>query len=180
MGWVGMRGVVAIAAASSLPYSFPDGTPFAQRDMIIFLTFSVVVVALVAQGLSLRPIIRLLGLRKDDGQNCEAAEATKLLIAKAIELLKTRRDIDDESHAGAYDDAIIQYQQLSKLIRDCGIDVPEVHGQAEFRQAMMLDAVRSEREELNILREGGRFSDMIFRSIEHELDLHESKLLALR
>jgi hypothetical protein len=44
----------------------------------------------------------------------------------------------------------------------------------------MLDAVRSEREELNILREGGRISDMIFRSIEHELDLHESKLLALR
>jgi Na+/H+ antiporter len=180
MGWVGMRGVVAIAAASSLPYSFPDGTPFAQRDMIIFLTFSVVVVTLVAQGLSLRPIIRLLGLRKDDGQNCEAAEARKLLIAKAIELLKTRRHIDDESHARAYDDAIIQYQQLSELIRDCGIYVPEVHGQAEFRQAMMLDAVRSEREELNILREGGRISDMIFRSIEHELDLHESKLLALR
>jgi hypothetical protein len=95
-------------------------------------------------------------------------------------LLKTRRHIDDESHARAYDDAIIQYQQLSELILDCGIYVPEVHGQAEFRQTMMLDAVRSEREELNILREGGRISDMIFRSIEHELDLHESKLLALR
>jgi hypothetical protein len=94
-------------------------------------------------------------------------------------LLKTRREIDDERHAGAYDESIVQYRQLSELIRDCGIYVPEVHGHAEFRQATMLDAVRSEREELNILREGGRISDVIFRSLEHELDLHESKLLAL-
>ena len=91
-------------------YSFTDGTLFAQRDMIIFLTFSVVVVTLVAQGLSLSPIIRLLRLQKDNTQRGEITEARNLLISNAIDLLKTRRDIEGETHAVAYDDAIAQYQ----------------------------------------------------------------------
>ena len=180
MGWLGMRGVVAVAAASSLPYRFPNGTPFPQRDMIIFLTFSVVVVTLLAQGLSLGPIIRMLQLRREGSQRCELAEARTLLISKAVDLLKTRRDTEGEPHVAAYDDAIAQYQQLAQLVQDCEAAVPSTHQHTEFRQAMMLDAVRSEREGLNALRENGRISDAIFRSIEHELDLHESKLLALR
>jgi CPA1 family monovalent cation:H+ antiporter len=62
VGWTGMRGVVALAAAISLPEVLADGSPFPQRNLILFLTFSVILVTLVLQGLTLPPLIRALGL----------------------------------------------------------------------------------------------------------------------
>jgi CPA1 family monovalent cation:H+ antiporter len=53
-GWTGMRGVIALAAALSLPERLADGSPFPQRSLIIFLTFSVILVTLVLQGLTPR------------------------------------------------------------------------------------------------------------------------------
>ena len=56
VGWAGMRGAVSLAAALALPQSFP------QRDLLVFLTFAVIVATLVGQGLTLPPLIRRLGL----------------------------------------------------------------------------------------------------------------------
>lgn len=53
IGWTGMRGVIALAAAMSLPVLTSTGDAFPQRDLLIFLTFAVILVTLVAQGLSL-------------------------------------------------------------------------------------------------------------------------------
>jgi len=62
VGWTGMRGVISLAAAIALPQTLANGSPFAQRNMIIFLAFSVILVTLVLQGLTLPPLIRALGL----------------------------------------------------------------------------------------------------------------------
>src|SRR6266699_988411 len=62
VGWTGMRGVISLAAAMGLPQTLADGSPFAQRNVIIFLAFSVILVTLVLQGLTLPPLIRALGL----------------------------------------------------------------------------------------------------------------------
>jgi Na+/H+ antiporter len=62
VGWTGMRGVIALAAAMSLPDMIRDGEPFRQRDILIFLSFCVILVTLVAQGLSLPFLIRRLKL----------------------------------------------------------------------------------------------------------------------
>ena len=64
-----MRGVVALAAAISLPETLKDGSPFPQRNLIIFVTFSVIFVTLVVQGLTLPPLIRRLGLAGSDGED---------------------------------------------------------------------------------------------------------------
>lgn len=61
IGWTGMRGVLALAAALSLPDALDNGAPFPQRDLLVFLTFCVILVTLVAQGLSLPWLIRKLG-----------------------------------------------------------------------------------------------------------------------
>ena len=53
LGWSGMRGVVSLAAALSIPVMLPDGTPFPQRDLILFITFVVILLTLVVQGLTL-------------------------------------------------------------------------------------------------------------------------------
>ena len=53
VGWTGMRGVISLAAAIALPQALANGAPFAQRNLIIFLAFSVILVTLVLQGLTL-------------------------------------------------------------------------------------------------------------------------------
>ena len=63
VGWTGMRGVIALAAAISLPQTIVDGSPFPHRNLILFLTFSVIFVTLVVQGLTLAPLVRALGWR---------------------------------------------------------------------------------------------------------------------
>ena len=55
IGWTGMRGVVSLAAALALPVLVADGSPFPQRNLIVFLTFCVILVTLVLQGLTLPP-----------------------------------------------------------------------------------------------------------------------------
>src|SRR5215213_6424652 len=65
IAWTGMRGVISLAAALPLPFETAAGAPFPGRDLIIFLTFSVILATLVVQGLSLPPLIKALGLEDD-------------------------------------------------------------------------------------------------------------------
>src|SRR5688572_25777195 len=67
ISWCGMRGIVSLAAALALPIELADGAPFPHRDLIVFLTFTVITVTLVVQGLTLAPLIRRLKLGADLG-----------------------------------------------------------------------------------------------------------------
>ena len=79
VGWAGMRGAISLAAALALPKSFAD------RDLVLFLTFSVIVATLVGQGLTLPPLIRKLGLiSRDEQDHVLTAEARRRLIVLAL------------------------------------------------------------------------------------------------
>jgi NhaP-type Na+/H+ or K+/H+ antiporter len=65
VGWAGMRGVVSLALALAIPARVAGG-PFPQRNLVVFLAFSVIVVTLVGQGLTLPMVIRRLGVVADD------------------------------------------------------------------------------------------------------------------
>ena len=79
VGWAGMRGAISLAAALALP------TSFAERDLVLFLTFAVIVATLVGQGLTLPPLIRRLGLVSQDQQDLVLmAEARRRLIVLAL------------------------------------------------------------------------------------------------
>jgi hypothetical protein len=91
VGWTGMRGVVALAAANSLLLTLNDGSPFPQRNFIIFLTFSLILVTLVVQDLSLPWLVRMLGLSAGNAQFCEEGEARHLLLQAGIDFLGERR-----------------------------------------------------------------------------------------
>ena len=62
LAFTGIRGIVSLAAALAIPLTIESGAPFPQRDLILFLTFSVILVTLVGQGLLLPAVMRLLGL----------------------------------------------------------------------------------------------------------------------
>src|SRR5438876_1071064 len=82
VAWTGMRGGVSLAAALALPLTLTGSVPFPQRDLVIFFTFGVILVTLVGQGLSLGPIVRLLGLERDSSLEREHAQA-HLVAARA-------------------------------------------------------------------------------------------------
>ncbi|HUA98605.1 MAG TPA: Na+/H+ antiporter [Terracidiphilus sp.] len=180
LGWTGMRGVVALAAANSLPLTLGNGRPFPERSFIIFLTFSVILVTLVAQGLSLPWLVRVLRLPAPDTRFCEEGEARRLLLQAAVEFLSERKNsAHEEDDIHLYDDLLHQFEHKMAEIEDCG---PPVNGDGKNERRgitmhqVVLDTIRREREELNLLHGNGRIGDNVHRTLQHELDLSESRL----
>jgi Na+/H+ antiporter len=177
VGWTGMRGVIALAAAISLPGILDDGTPFPHRDLIVFLTFSVILVTLVFQGLTLPPLIRALGLAGADG-NSREREARRLIIEAAMMRLDSIRKSDESSGMGeVYDDLAQHYKhRLAGLAADTN-NGEDPHAGHYFR---FLDVSRTlievERQAALRLRNEGRLTDEGLREIERELDLSETRL----
>jgi CPA1 family monovalent cation:H+ antiporter len=86
VSWCGMRGIVSLAAALALPATLPNGDPFPYRDLIIFLTFFVIAITLVGQGLTLPALIRRLKVGsnwslRSEQQRVRAAMSTVALAA---------------------------------------------------------------------------------------------------
>src|SRR6202035_4091584 len=95
VGWTGMRGVIALAAAISLPEILANGTEFPERNLIVFLTFSVIFVTLVLQGLTLPPLIRMLGLEGGHANDAEEEEeARRIITSTALAHLEEARGQD--------------------------------------------------------------------------------------
>jgi CPA1 family monovalent cation:H+ antiporter len=179
VGWTGMRGVVALAAANSLPLTLNDGSPFPQRSFIIFLTFSLILVTLVLQGLSLPWLVRVLRLSGQDTQHCEEGQARHLLLQAAIDFLGERTMAAKgrpEEHL--YEDLLHNYRHKLAEVEECGPDRSAAENNLHrlTLNHLYLETIRRERDELNLLRANGRIGDTVHRNLERELDLSESRL----
>jgi NhaP-type Na+/H+ or K+/H+ antiporter len=95
VGWAGMRGIVTLAAAFAIPETLPDGAPFPHRDLILLCAFAVVLGTLVLQGLTLKPLIRRVGLSDDNTVRNEVRLARTQAYGALIEAIK-----DDDTMAG--------------------------------------------------------------------------------
>ena len=180
VGWTGMRGVVALAAAISLPETLADGRPFPERDLIIFLTFCVILVTLVLQGLTLPWVIEALGLAGIAAPDREEQEARRQMVHAAMAHLARLRvqEKDPDQFAEVYDDIEQHYRhQLVSLKDEEDNEEDAAHRahHARFR-ALSRDLLQVERSTLVRLRSEGLISDEVLRQIEHELDLGETKL----
>ena len=175
VGWTGMRGVIALAAAMALPQMLSDGRPFPRRNLIIFLTFCVIVVTLVGQGLSLPAVIRALGLAGDQGANCELVEAQRIVLETALRHIEQARAKDDPRWAGLYDDLAQHYRERLEALDDS----PDASGPEAHRKytELVRELLQVERETAIRLRNERRISDEVLRQIEHDLDLREARLM---
>ena len=172
VGWTGMRGVVALAAALSLPETMADGAAFPQRNVIIFLTFCVIFVTLVAQGLTLPPLIRALGLSVEAKDEEEVLARRKMLQA-ALHRLQLLRHDDAPNYAEVYDDIAHHYQdRLAALHResDEGTDKSHLEHQERYR-SVSRELRKVERETVIQLRNRKEIGDNVLHALEHELDL---------
>lgn len=87
VSWAGVRGVVSLAAALSLPQSMGDGAPFPGRQEIIACTLFVILVTLLFQGLTLLPLVRILGIRDEENSDTEVRQARERMLEAGISRL---------------------------------------------------------------------------------------------
>ena len=179
VGWTGMRGVIALAAALSLPLQLDNGDPFPQRSLIIFLTYSVILATLVVQGLTLPPIIRALGLSEEKNLSQEEERARHMMLTAAIEHLDKleRKDAEQQS---AWDDIARHYQQrLSRIAQK--IDGKRTDASnaltRELQHSRLLsrELRKVERETLQHMHEDEQINDAVLRKLERELDLLDAR-----
>jgi Na+/H+ antiporter len=175
IGWGGMRGVLSLAAAVSLPYMLPDGKMFPQRSMIIYLAFCLIVATLVVQGLTLPVLIRTLGLSEPVGMKAEEQEARRALLREALVHLDRKRSKDRDQSA-MFGELIASYQQRLDAI-PAGREEHEVGlvDRAQ-RSVAILEVLHAERAALRRLWNDGQIDDDVLRTLQRELDLEESSV----
>jgi monovalent cation/hydrogen antiporter len=178
VAWTGMRGVLALAAAISLPTVLQDGSPFPQRNVIIFLTFCVIFATLVLQGLTLPTVIKKLGLAVGSDRNSlEEQQARLVILNTVLDYLKDLSRQAKSDHAAIYEDLIRHYQGRATLIEGGGEEMkPEREiALARYERNLTQELRALERSTAVMLRNEDKINDELLRTIERELDLSEAR-----
>jgi monovalent cation/hydrogen antiporter len=179
VAWIGMRGAVALAAALALPLQTDAGEAFPGRDLIIFLAFSVILVTLLLQGLTLPALIRRLDLGgahaddswRDDEARLRAAEAA---LDRIEELAGEDWTMDDtlERMRGLYD-----YRRRRFAARHDGEEpARKFEERSVAYQRLRRELLEAERAAVVDLRRKGVITEEVMRRVERDLDLEDSRL----
>jgi Na+/H+ antiporter len=183
LSWAGMRGVVSLAAAFALPLTLQNGRPFPERDLLLFLTFVIILATLVLQGLSFSVVLRWLGLRRDQ-QGLLLAQAAAQQSAGRAGLARLEEVLEDDPPPDGIAERLRQlstsrmnsgWERLSEVREGLDEDRDETPSAAWRRiRASMLEA---ERAELIRLRDAGQLPDEALREMQKQLDFEEVSLL---
>jgi CPA1 family monovalent cation:H+ antiporter len=172
MSWCGMRGIVSLAAALALPLVLDSREPFPHRDLIVFLTFVVIAVTLVVQGLTLAPLIRKLKVGTD-WSGREEEHRAKLALTKAAIAA-----IDEVAATEKIPDAVAERiraefaEKVTLGVATGAVLVAAADPARRLREA----AIRAERRELIRIWRENQISDDVLHHIEEDLDYQESRL----
>jgi Na+/H+ antiporter len=171
IAWSGMRGAVSLAAALALPADTP------QRDLLVFLTFAVILATLVFQGLTLPALIRRLGVHGDDSEQREELRArlvaTQAALARLDELAAEEwtRDETAERMVAFYDYRRRRLKARAGKIEDDGYE-----DRSQAYQRMVREVLEAQRTAIVGLRNEGVISNDVMHRIERELDLEDQRL----
>lgn len=171
VSWAGFRGAVSLAAALALPSDFPN------RDLIIFLTFAVILATLVGQGLTLPPLIRLLRLEDDGGGEREDAKArvraAEAALARLEELAAEGwvRDDTAERMRGTY-----RFRANRFRARYHGNDEDGVEERSAQYQRLRRELLDAERRAVIDLRNQGTITEEVMQRVQRDIDLEDSRL----
>jgi len=175
----GMRGIVSLAAALALPETIAPGVPFPQRDLILFVTFVVILVTLVGEGLAMPWLIRHWDIKDaDDGGRMFAA--ARVRVAEAVrEHLRTLEtsfqstaewEVAGRLHAD-YEQRVTHFSAHAE-----GLEPADDALQHDIERRLRREAYAAERRALLELRRSGEVTDEAYRHLEWDLDLAESRL----
>ncbi|HZT15625.1 MAG TPA: Na+/H+ antiporter [Gaiellaceae bacterium] len=171
LSWAGIRGAVSLVAALALPTDFPD------RQLIVFLTFAVIVATLVVQGLTLPVLIRLLGVRDDGAAAREDAKArihaAEAALARLEELVADGvvRPETAERLRGSFG-----FRRDRFRARYDGDGGGEIEEQSIAYQRVMRELLAAEQAALLALRNGRIIDDNVAQRVQRDLDLEAARL----
>ena len=176
VSWAGMRGAVSLAAALALPLQTDADAAFPGRDLILFLTFAVILVTLVGQGLTLPLVINALGL-EDDG--LDERENTKARI-KAAEAAIARLDVLEQEE-WVREDTAQRLRGLYTFRADrfrarFGDDEEGIESRSQDFQRLRRELLDAEREALLDLRRSGVIGNDVWLAVSRDLDLEDQRL----
>ena len=163
VSWAGMRRIVTLAAAFAIPETLPGGAPFPHRDLILLCAFAVVLGTLVLQGLTLKPLIRRMGLTDDDPVGREIRLGRTHAYGALLDAIK-----DDDTLAGKL--LRKEYGAVVELNAGQASDAPvdEVPGGPLRRRAIAVARQRAFE-----LRRDDVIGDDAYRVLVQELDWAE-------
>ncbi len=177
IGWTGMRGVVSLASALAIPIVLSNGDAFPHRNMILFITFCVILSTLVLQGLTLPLIIRWLKIEvKDNGE--EERLAIRLRLANvALEYIVTHYPEESRS-IEAFSRLKSRYERMVTITNKQLKKEEGGNTAAAFLpryRSLLIELVSIQRQELTRMRRDNEYSDEVLRNKETELDLEEAR-----
>jgi monovalent cation/hydrogen antiporter len=178
-GWAGMRGTVTLAAALSIPLTFPDGSPLVHRDIIIFLAFGVIAATLLIQGTTMAWLIRKLGLQEDTTYQTEDQLARTTAVRAGLEALRTleRDDLPAPRSAGLRH-VLAEYEaRLSELATE-GSNRVQARERRGAEKEYRFTALEAERHAVDQLWQTNVISDEVHRPLQQLLDHEEAMLRA--
>ena len=177
VAWTGMRGVVSLAAALALPFTIQGGAPFPDRDLILFLTFIVILATLVVQGLSLPTLIHWLGI-KDDGSAAREEREARLKANQAA-LARLRKIAEhNPAKADAKQRLCIEYKDRIRQLEATDTEndnAPRRLFSSEYEH-LSQETLQEERKTILQLRNDDVISDEVLRRIQRDIDLAEARL----
>jgi monovalent cation/hydrogen antiporter len=185
LAFTGVRGIVSLAAALAIPLVMKDGAPFPERDLILFVTFIVVLVTLVGQGLTLPALIRGLGLanagrREHRQERAQEFKARRLAIGAVLDRI-LRLKANDELPAGVITRLrAINQDRLDQIARRGRPDDSDGASGLQVEDDLERMMIGAEREFINDLYSRGELKDEARRRIERELDLRDAALSSVR
>ena len=176
VGWIGMRGIVTLAAAMALPVSTNAGAPFPFRAEIILLSFAFILVTLVLQGLTLAPLIRRLGLKEGSEGEREEMQAREQAAGAALSRLSelTEEDWPKRDHL---ERLRLHYGRRRQRFAPSADVAPECKKETnEAFLRLRQETLTAERLALIRLRDEGTISDEVLHRLEQELDIEALRL----
>ncbi len=179
IAFTGVRGIVSLAAALALPLTIQNGQPFPDRDLILFLTFAVILVTLIGQGLMLPFVVRVLGL-ENAGRRERHDDALEELQARHRGIEAALAYLDRLAEDGQIPDEILKPLRARHRERLKSVDGRD--GDARQKKAVALAdelefrLIQAERDSINQLYRDGKLKDEARRRIERELDLRHARL----
>ncbi|HSL78710.1 MAG TPA: Na+/H+ antiporter [Pseudolabrys sp.] len=175
LSFIGVRGVVSLAAALAIPYALDNGQPFPHRELILFITFGVIIITLVGQGLMLPLVVRWLGVARSGEEErssqiqseLEARTSALEAVEKRLEKLIQERELPDE---------VIALLRTRNRSRRQILPSNMADGLNYMRQSAALkkELIDAERDFIYQLLRDGKIADEARRRIEYELDLEEA------
>lgn len=170
IGWAGMRGVVSLAAALSIPFTLESGIEFPQRNLILFITFIVILTTLLLQGLTLPYVIRVIGVPKFDDHLPEEEAHTKI----KRELFNHSTILIQEK----YGEKIKEKKELAQLLQhwqENNEDLPLNF--TDEKKSLYLELLNKQRELLISLNNvEHKIDEDLIRNYLHKIDLEEEKI----